>query len=425
MGRRAAYLRVPVVAAILILAVACDSGASPTPLLSRAVQWPVPAAAPNTKAPEGATAASARSKAIKIGLITPLTGGAAGYGARQKVAAHLAVEDVNRAGHINGSPLELVMVDDAANPGDDLALVRRLASSDGVPAIVGPLTNASFETAAPLANELEVPLVTASATQPGIAGRNRPWVFSFSVPDSAIIGKAIQGYKKLHPNIRRMVITGTTREMASEDLVKNVYPTALKNAGLEVIGTVPFEPGTTDFSAVVARIKGLDPQGIALSSATPEAVSIAKEFQRQGVKAPVLASQQNWAGPEIVLAPQVIEGWVVGGAFDEETQDPRGKAYLERFVSMAEADPAVGMPAYPGLWTQTYDTITAIAEVMRNAQVNPEMELRKARQAIQEGIHSIKGFKGITGDISVLPNGEIAVAPSAFVARGGKWVSIR
>ncbi len=452
MGEKVAQLRggfLPVLAAAIMVASACTPSAAPTPASTKAVPAPTSTPALKTEAtkpageatrpaaeatkpaaeatwpPAPAVAAKPSGKPIKIGFITPLTGRVAGYGARQKIAAQLAVEDINSTGGINGSPVELVMVDDAANPKDDVTLVRRLANEDKVLAILGPLTSASFEVAAPLANELKTPLATATSTKPGITDQNRPWVFRFSILDAAVTTKAIQDYKKLFPNVKKMVITGDSKESVNEYIIKSIYPKALKDAGLDVIDTVPFETGTTDFSAIVTKIKGLNPEGIAYSSLTPEAVGIAKEFQRQGVKAPVVASLQNWGGPEINLAPDAIEGWVAGGTFDEDTQDPRGRAYLQRFVKIGEADPGVGKPAYSGIWTQTYDTVTAMAEVMRKAQITPDMDLQKARTALQEGLQNLKGFKGITGEISVLPNGDITTAPLAFVAKGGKWVLIK
>lgn len=169
-------------------------------------------------APTSAPAAKPTGKPIKIGFITPLTWRVAGYGARQKIAVQLALEDVNSRSGINGSPLEVVMVDDQADP---------------------------------------------------------------------------------------------------------------------------FETGTTDFSAIITKIKGLNPDGIAYSSLTPEALGFAKELQKQGVKAPVMASSQNYSGPEITLGKDVLEGWVASGNFDEDTQDPVARGVVDRFVKAGAADPAV------------------------------------------------------------------------------------
>ena len=61
---------------------------------------------------------------IKIGVSGPLTGGAAQYGNAVVNAAKLAVEEINAAGGVNGTKLELVTADDdlLATDGAELTL---------------------------------------------------------------------------------------------------------------------------------------------------------------------------------------------------------------------------------------------------------------------------------------------------------------
>jgi len=367
---------------------------------------------------------NAPSTTTKIGLITPLTGVAAAHGARQRIAANLAIEDFNSSGGLSGSQLHLVTVDDNADPREDVLLARRLAKEEGAVAILGPLTGAGFEAAAQVANELMIPLASASFIMPGVANEGRPWAFRFVLQDAAAIPRAIVGYRKLYPTVKRMLIVGDTKDPTNEYNVDSVYPEALKGAGLEVAGTVPFDTGTADFTAVVTRLKGLNPDGIAFSSLTAEAVAISRELQRQGVKIPVLASVQNWAGPEVILAKDTMDGWVAGGFFDEDTQDPKGRSYLDRFVKAGEADPAVGRPAFPGSWSSSYDAIAAMAQVLRAANIGAGADIVQARTTIREGLQGLKVYNGLSGEISAASNGDIISTPHAFVAKKGRWTLI-
>ncbi|MDO8689483.1 MAG: ABC transporter substrate-binding protein [Dehalococcoidia bacterium] len=368
--------------------------------------------------------ANSPSTATTIGLITPLTGVAAPYGSRQRIAVNLAVEEINSGGGVNGSQLRLVTVDDNADPREDAILVRRLAKEESAVAILGPLTGAGFEAVAPLASELMIPLATASSMMSGIGNENRPWTFRFSAQEALATPTTIRGYRKLYPNVKRMVIVGDTKDPVSEYNISNVYPKALKDAGLEVVGLVSFDTSTIDFTAVVTSLKGFSPDGIAFSSLTPAAVAISKELQRQGVRAPVLASVQNWAGPEVTLAGDTMEGWVAGGSFDEDTQDPIGRSYVARFVKAGEADPAVGKPAFSARWSSSYDAVTAIAEVLRGAKIGAGVDILQARTTVREGLQGLKGFKGVSGEMAVSSNGDFVISTLAFVAKKGKWVII-
>ncbi|MDP2663387.1 MAG: ABC transporter substrate-binding protein, partial [Dehalococcoidia bacterium] len=342
----------------------------------------------------------------------------------QRIAVNLAVEDINSSGGVNGSQLQLVTVDDNADPREDTILVRRLAKEEGSVAILGPLTGAGFDAAAPVADELMIPLATASPMMPRVANENRFWTFRFALQEALATPRTIQGYRKLYPNVKRMLIVGDTKDPVSEYNINNVYPRALKDAGFEIVGMVSFDTGTADFAAIVTRLKGFSPDGIAYSSSTPDAVAISKELQRQGVRTPVLASVQNWTGPEVMLAKGAMEGWVAGGSFDEDTQDPTGRSYLDRFVKAGEADPTVGKPAFSGPWSISYDAVTAVVQVLRAAKIDAGAEIVQARTTVREGLQGLKGFKGISGEISVSSNGDMITSPLAFGAKKGKWVII-
>ena len=53
---------------------------------------------------------------IKIAIAGPVTGSVAQYGDMQRIGALAAIEQINKAGGVNGSKLEGVIYDDACDP---------------------------------------------------------------------------------------------------------------------------------------------------------------------------------------------------------------------------------------------------------------------------------------------------------------------
>ena len=92
---------------------------------------------------------------IKVGLITPLTGPLGSYGKSQEMMVKLAVEDVNAAGGINGSKLQVDIGDSQTDPGQAVLLFRKYFN-DGYFGVVGPMTGTQWETVSPLANQLNI-----------------------------------------------------------------------------------------------------------------------------------------------------------------------------------------------------------------------------------------------------------------------------
>ena len=59
----------------------------------------------------GFTACSSKPKTIKIGLNLELTGEVSVYGIPEKLAAEMAVAEINKAGGIDGKKVELIIYD--------------------------------------------------------------------------------------------------------------------------------------------------------------------------------------------------------------------------------------------------------------------------------------------------------------------------
>ena len=86
----------------------------------------------------GASVSQAAGKApYKIGRILPLTGYASWVGVLAEEGTALQAEMINKAGGVNGHPIEFVTYDSQSKPEEATRGAHRLISRDGVQAIVG------------------------------------------------------------------------------------------------------------------------------------------------------------------------------------------------------------------------------------------------------------------------------------------------
>jgi branched-chain amino acid transport system substrate-binding protein len=425
MWKKASLLGVTLFMALALVA-ACAPAAAPTPTPTKAPPPPKPTATRAAK-PSAPPAAKPSGAPVKIGFVTPLSGPLSSFGLLQRIAVRLAETDINNTGGINGHPLKLLIEDSPFNPKEAVIVVRKLAEKDKVFAIIGPYSSAEFEVAAPLANELKVVVASPSSMKVGVAPKNRPWSFQMNLRDDLAQPPAIEAYKKAHPNVKKVVLTGDTKEAVTEYMVKDLFPKLLKKAGLEVIGTVAFERGTTDFGPVVTKIKSLKPDGVVLAALMPDGINFAKEYQRQGMKAPVLTSAHVTGGPFVEIAGKAVEGWIMPGLFNWEDPDPKVQSFVKRFYAQANADPAVKpKPHHVVTEGSYYDTVMIIAQIMRKAGITPDTPLQEARTKIREGLQNLKGYKGISGTWTILPTGEADRTPlPPIMAKNGKWVIIK
>ena len=123
------------------------------------------------------SAAADASGPIRVGAVLPFSGGVELYGQQARLGLDLAVKDINAAGGILGRPVEVIYADDKTRPEAAETAARALIESDGVVALVGPITSRNLNAIAPVAENLKTPLLYATNYEGGKCSR---YVFSFS-----------------------------------------------------------------------------------------------------------------------------------------------------------------------------------------------------------------------------------------------------
>jgi branched-chain amino acid transport system substrate-binding protein len=82
-------------------------------------------------------ASLALAQPVTIGILSPLTGGAAGTGQAQKQGFDLALKEINAAGGVLGQPLKIIYADTQANGKVAVAAFEKLMTEDNVQFIGG------------------------------------------------------------------------------------------------------------------------------------------------------------------------------------------------------------------------------------------------------------------------------------------------
>jgi len=339
------------------------------------------------------SAQAAESKPpIKLGFISSLTGPLGAYGKAQELMVKLAVEDVNAAGGVNGSKIEVEYADAQTDPGQAVVLFPKFAA-DNVFGVIGPITGTQWETVSSLANRLKLPALTATASKPGITVR--PWTIRLQPPDDLFIADGFKDFLRLYPDVKRVVIVADVRE-ASGKAGAEAYERLAKEGGLEVIDTVEFSTRATDLSPVAIRVKGLNPDAVLVSALGPNALQLAKEFNVQDVNVPVLANALVWPGPFVYTVGANGKNWHTIGftTMNSSTGDnDLNASVVKRFIE--QADPSLGKPANTANWTMSYDAVLLYADILRRNNIDGSTDKEKAREVIKDEFVKLEKFSGV------------------------------
>lgn len=127
-------------------------------------------------------AVASADKPVKLGFVYIMSGPFATYGQFAKQGAELAVEEVNKAGGINGKKIEAVFEDSTGKPDVGIRAVRKHVYETGVDAVIGLDSSGVAKAVTPVMKELKTPLIITHAATPDVTGQDcNRYVFRISL----------------------------------------------------------------------------------------------------------------------------------------------------------------------------------------------------------------------------------------------------
>jgi branched-chain amino acid transport system substrate-binding protein len=337
-----------------------------------------------------APAAKLAGKSAKLGAIYSITGKGAEWGEHSKIATEIAVEEINKTGGVGGVPLEVLIQDTGTEVAPAISLARKLTLEDKVLAILGPCFSSEFEALAPLLDRLKTMIVSQCSAKPGISALSQ-WAFRNTLTSDKQLAPAVEIWQKRY-GIKTAAIIYDSADAVSSAEGGAVLPTLLKKSGIEVKESLTYQTKDIDFSAQVTRVKGLNPDGIALGACYQQAANIVREARKQGLKQPFLASACVGSPEFAKLVGKDGEGSIIGSAGWPDDPRPKTAAFLKKFMEKSGGK----KPNYGGM--RSYDNVYIMKAVIEAGGVtNEPKDLDADRDRIRVGWTKVKDFDGITG----------------------------
>ena len=346
------------------------------------------AAASSTTAATSSTTAAAASSGgndIRIGLIGPFTGPSASFGTAIKRGATLAIEDINKAGGINGRQITLVERDDKATPNEGVTLVRDLIDKEKVLALFGTANSAVGVVEAPIVQQNKIPWLIPVTTGSKITQEpgNPSYIFRNSMVDfyqTAFVSTYVVGkYKKV------AVIHDDTSygQLGQEDLMKrfgekNFTSNVLMNETYKAAGT------PDDMKPMVNKIKEAAPDVIVNWGLGTAGGNIAKALKDSNVTIPVIGSW-GLAQPELAKVGGGAEnGTIVAQTFSIDSTDPKQQDFINRYKSEFKAE-----MDFPSGVAQAYDAMRMLGEALKQPGAADD------RAKLRDALEATASFDGI------------------------------
>jgi len=349
-----------------------------------------------------ATSATAQ---IKIGFQAPLTGPAATDGVSAKVAAELAVQDINAKGGVLGQKIELVTYDDQAKTDEAVFTANKLVGQDGVKFAVSGSYSASGRAAAPVFQKAGVPFISAYGVHPDIT-RTGNYVFR-TVHLGQPQGRA--GAKFVGDVLGHKQISVISMDNDYGQSTLEGFKSAAGQFGIKILGEYSYPLRDRQFGSIVASVKRDNPQAIYVTGYFFTAGPLVTQLRAAGITVPIIGSQAFDAQKLIEIAGQAVEGVYIVGGLNRDRDSAQLKSYLAEFQKRA---------GYPGenVGATVYSAIALMADAIKRAG---SLDPAKVRDALA----ATKNFDHLAGElVSFNALREINMPMNVNVVKGGKFV---
>ena len=344
---------------------------------------------------------------IKIGHVGPMTGGIAHLGKDNENGARMAVEEANAANiKIDGKDAKFVFIgeDDQADPKVGTTVAQKLVDAK-VAGVVGHLNSGTSIPASTIYNQANIPVISGSATNPKLTEQGFKNQFRVVGRDDQQ-GPAIASYLAGDAKPKTVAIIDDATAYG-EGLANEVEKT-LKDAKIKVLPREKGTDKTTDWKAVLTKVKGKKPDAIFYGGMDATGGPLVKQGRELGIKA-IFAFGDGACTDEMAkLAGDAAEGLLCSQAgIPVAAADPK---FLDSYKKKFNADPILYAPF-------TYDAANLLIAAIRKANSPDPAKYLPELAKID--------YKGATGQIAFDDKGDRKDAEmTIFTMKAGKITPI-
>jgi len=322
---------------------------------------------------------AASAEPIKIAGIFALTGKAKGSNNAAVLGTELAVREINLTGGVLGQPLELLLLDNSSSPiGSHLAAETAVRAK--VTGIVGAVWSSHSLAIAKVAEKNQIPMISPISTIPSLTSIG-DHIFRVCYDDN-FQGKAIAefAFKELKARTA-LVFVDLTSDFSLT--LTDIFIRTFQGLGGRIVKEIEYKAREDDYIDQINEASGHDAD-IVLLSGHDESGAIAEKLQEAGMKA-IPVGSDGWdvdsfftLGGNKIRQGYFINHWTPSHA------NPLSRIFMKKYQNEGEIKASTAL---------AYDAVNVLVTAIKRAGSTDS-------KAIRQNLHGLKGFKGITGDIT-------------------------
>lgn len=360
---------------------------------------------------------SSGSSAFKVGVIGPLTGGAAIYGTCVANSAQIAVDEINALG---GDIQFELMTEDDVNDAETSVNAYNALMDDGMQILVGTVTTQPALSVVPLAYEDRVFTLTPSASGDDVISINdNDNVFQICFTDSNQGSRSAQYIDENFDSPKIAIIYKNDDQYSIG--IRDNFKAEADSRGMDIVYEGTFtEASQTDFNVQLAGAQSAGADLLFLPIYYTPASVILTQANAMGY-APTFFGVDGMDG--ILTADgfdaSLAEGVYLLTPFSADAQDEATQNFVAEYKERHNGETPNQFAA------DAYDAVYILYEAIKASGVTPDMSNEEICDGLIQamGDLSVVGLTSAGSEMTWDDNGAVSKDPAAVIIKDGTYVT--
>lgn len=318
---------------------------------------------------------------LKIGYIAPLTGGSASLGVPAQHGIQLAIDQINASGELDRQ-LELIAVDDEADPTKSAAAAQRMVDEQNVVAVLGGPNSGPVLANNPIITGAGVVQLITVAQADGLIDPESPgYDLTFQVTENNTYNVLATVQFFLDADYASICAVSDTTEYGQSGIAS--IRTVFEDNGLEVAEHVTHEVNATDLTPQVLSLRDAGCDSIYLFSYGQDAAVFMKTVNQIGWDVDVIGGRALNQQAFISIAGTAGDGLIFPSVIDLDKKEATD--FIDAYTAeYGDDDPAQTFSALG------YDSVLILAEALKASDY-------EGGQALADALGDVTIESGATG----------------------------
>ena len=266
----------------------------------------------------------------KLGIGLGLTGPLAFLSQEYLKGMRAAVDVVNQEGGVGGGrKIELVVHDHKGVPSEAVAVAKRLIEQDRVDLVDIDLPSTVAIAAQAVTKQAKIPQITGFGFPMSVVEQGNPYHFRVCT-NATLIASVLAESIRATPNNRTIAMLAPNDDYG-RGAIKGLADALAAPGSPKVVFSDYYEREQTDFTAVLLKMKSLNPDSLYIDVRWSANVTVLKQMAELGLKKQLFGSVNFYNTKLVERAGPLLEGAYMSVAWAPVLQDAASKKFVEAY----------------------------------------------------------------------------------------------